>query len=57
MLLLLITAADEPSKVPFYIVGGLLASRRWSWPPIGMQRPNFPSSDRGAARRDRASAR
>jgi hypothetical protein len=40
-------AAAEPSKVPFYIAGGVLAS--WavvlSW--IGLTRPNFPFNVRG----------
>ena len=52
--LLLITAADEPSKVPFFIIGGALAIYAVILGTIGMQRPDFPSSIRGAARSDRA---
>jgi hypothetical protein len=40
-------AAAEPSKVPFYIAGGLLAV--WavvlSW--LGLTRPDFPFGQRG----------
>ena len=40
-------AAAEPSKVPFYIAGGLLAL--WavvlSW--LGLTRPEFPFNERG----------
>jgi hypothetical protein len=40
-------AAAEPSKVPFYIAGGLLAI--WavvlSW--LGLTRPDFPFGQRG----------
>lgn len=43
---LLLIAADTTSKVPFYILGGLLAV--WAvvlgW--IGINRPGFPSGDR-----------
>jgi hypothetical protein len=42
--LLLITAADEPSKVPFFIIGGALAVYAVILGTIGIQRPNFPSS-------------
>jgi hypothetical protein len=42
--LLLITAADEPSKVPFFIIGGALAVYAVILSTIGMQRPNFPFS-------------
>ena len=45
--LLLITAADEPSKVPFFIIGGALAVYAVILGTIGMQRPDFPSSIRG----------
>ncbi len=45
--LLLITAADEPSKVPFFIIGGALAIYAVILGTIGMQRPDFPSSIRG----------
>jgi hypothetical protein len=45
--LLLITAADEPSKVPFYIIGGALALYAVILSTIGIQRPDFPSNARG----------
>ncbi len=45
--LLLITAADEPSKVPFFIIGGALAVYAVILGTIGMQRPDFPSNIRG----------
>jgi hypothetical protein len=45
--LLLLTAADEPSKVPFYIIGGALAVYAVILSTIGIQRPNFPSDARG----------
>ncbi len=40
--LLLITAADEPSKVPFFIIGGALAVYAVILATIGIQRPDFP---------------
>ncbi|HEY6523942.1 MAG TPA: hypothetical protein VIY10_09260 [Solirubrobacteraceae bacterium] len=43
--LLLITAADEPSKVPFFIIGGVLAIYAVILATIGIQRPSF-ASDR-----------
>jgi hypothetical protein len=45
--LLLITAADEPSKVPFFIIGGALAVYAVILSTIGIQRPKFPSDARG----------
>ncbi len=42
--LLLITAADESSKVPFYIIGGALAIYAVILSTIGIQRPDFPSN-------------
>lgn len=45
--LLLITAADEPSKVPFYIIGAVLALYAVILSTIGIQRPNFASNARG----------
>jgi hypothetical protein len=42
--LLLITAADEPSKVPFFIIGGALAIYAVILATIGIQRPEFPSN-------------
>jgi hypothetical protein len=43
--LLLITAAAEPSKVPFFIIGGVLALYAVILSTIGIQRPSF-ASDR-----------
>ncbi len=45
--LLLITAASEPSKVPFFIIGGALAVYAVILSTIGIQRPDFPSNARG----------
>jgi hypothetical protein len=45
--LLLITAADEPSKVPFYIIGGALAVYAVILATVGIQRPRFASSASG----------
>ena len=45
--LLLITAANESSKVPFYIIGGGLAVFAVILSTIGIQRPDFPSGARG----------
>ncbi|HEX3977019.1 MAG TPA: hypothetical protein VHW96_12205 [Solirubrobacteraceae bacterium] len=45
--LLLITAADEPSKVPFFIIGGALAVYAVILGTIGIQQPDFPSNMRG----------
>jgi hypothetical protein len=42
--LLLITAADEPSKVPFFIIGGVLAVYAVILATLGIQRPDFPSN-------------
>jgi hypothetical protein len=42
--LLLITAADEPSKVPFFIIGGALAVYAVILATLGIQRPDFPSN-------------
>jgi hypothetical protein len=44
----LIIAAGEPSKVPFYIAGGLLVIWALSLGAIGLTRPAFPGSTRGA---------
>jgi hypothetical protein len=41
MSLLLLTAADEPSKVPFFIIGGALAIYAVILATIGIQRPQF----------------
>ncbi len=45
--LLLLTAADEPSKVPFFIIGGALAIYAVVLSAIGMTRPGFPFNARG----------
>jgi hypothetical protein len=45
--LLLITAADEPSKVPFFIIGGGLAVYAVILATLGIQRPHFASSASG----------
>ena len=42
--LLLITAAAEPSKVPFFIIGGGLALYAVILGTIGIQRADFPSN-------------
>jgi hypothetical protein len=43
-----ILAASEPSKVPFYIAGGVLASWAVVLAGIGLNRPAFPYNGRGA---------
>ena len=45
--LLLITAASEPSKVPWFIVGGALAIYAVILATIGIQRPSFASNAAG----------
>ena len=47
MSVLLLTAADEPSKVPFFIIGGALAVCAVVLATIGIQRPNFPGGESG----------
>jgi hypothetical protein len=47
MSVLLLTAADEPSKVPFFIIGGALAVYAVILATIGIQRPNFPGGASG----------
>jgi hypothetical protein len=44
----LLIAAAEPSKVPFYIVGGLLAVWAVVLSGLGLTRPSFPYDTRGA---------
>jgi hypothetical protein len=46
--LTLLLAASEPSKVPFYVAGGGLALWAVVLAGIGLTRPSFPYSDRGA---------
>ena len=47
MSVLLLTAADAPSKVPFFIIGGALAVYAVILATIGIQRPNFPGGASG----------
>jgi len=44
----LIIAAGEPSKVPFYIAGGLLVVWALGLAAVGLTRPAFPGNERGA---------
>jgi hypothetical protein len=44
----LLIAAGEPSKVPFYIAGGLLVVWALGLAGVGLTRPSFPGSERGA---------
>jgi hypothetical protein len=44
----LLLAAAEPSKVPFYFAGGALAAWAVLLAAIGLTRPSFPYSERGA---------
>jgi hypothetical protein len=46
--LTLLLTAGEPSKVPFYFAGGALALWAVVLAGIGLTRPSFPYSDRGA---------
>lgn len=48
MTALLIAASGEPSKVPFYIAGGVLVLWALALAGIGLTRPSFPGSERGA---------
>jgi hypothetical protein len=41
-------AAAEPSKVPFYIAGGVLVAWAVALSAIGLSRPTFPDGPRGA---------
>jgi hypothetical protein len=43
----LLIAAGEPSKVPLYIVGGLLVVWALGLAAVGLTRPEFPYSARG----------
>ena len=47
-MLTLILAAGEPSKIPFYIAGGLLVVWALALATVGLTRPSFPDSPRGA---------
>ena len=44
----LLLAAGEPSKVPFYIAGGLLVVWAVALAGVGLTRPAFPYNQRGA---------
>jgi len=44
---LLLLAAGEPSKVPFYILGGVLVVWAVVLAGIGLNRPDFPGNARG----------
>jgi hypothetical protein len=43
-----ILAAAEPSKTPFYIAGGVLALYAVALAGVGLTKPSFPFSERGA---------
>jgi len=45
--LLLVIAASEPSKVPFYVAGLVLAGWAVVLASIGLTRPSFPFNVRG----------
>ena len=47
-MLTLIAAAGEPSKVPFYIAGGVLVLWALGLATVGLTRPAFPNNERGA---------
>ena len=42
-----ILAASEPSKVPFYVAGGVLAGWAVVLAGVGLTRPSFPFNVRG----------
>lgn len=44
---LITAAAEEPSKVPFYIAGGALALWAVALAALGLTRPAFPFNERG----------
>jgi hypothetical protein len=46
--LTLLLAADEPSKIPFYIAGGVLVLWALFLAGVGLTRPAFPTDGRGA---------
>lgn len=47
-MLLSLLAAAEPSKVPFYLAGGALVVWAVALAGLGLTRPSFPYSARGA---------
>jgi hypothetical protein len=44
---MLLLAASEPSKVPFYLAGGIFALWAVVLAGIGLTRPSFPYNERG----------
>ena len=42
-----LAAADEPSKVPFYFLGGIFAAWAVVLAALGLTRPSFPYNQRG----------
>jgi hypothetical protein len=46
--LTVLLAASEPSKVPFYIAGGILVAWALVLAVVGLTRPAFPGNERGA---------
>ncbi|MBV9339081.1 MAG: hypothetical protein JO262_07440 [Solirubrobacterales bacterium] len=44
----LLVAAGEPSKIPFYIAGGLLVLWALTLAAVGLTRPAFPTNQRAA---------
>jgi hypothetical protein len=44
----ILIAASEPSKVPFYIAGGVLVVWAVVLAGLGLTRPSFPYDERGA---------
>jgi hypothetical protein len=44
----LLLAAGEPSKVPFYVAGGILVIWALGLATVGLTRPAFPYNARGA---------
>jgi hypothetical protein len=46
--LTVIAAAGEPSKVPFFIAGGILVLWALGLATVGLTRPAFPNNERGA---------
>ena len=47
MLALLLFAAGEPSKVPFFIAGGVFAAWAVLLAAVGLTRPSFPGNAGG----------
>jgi hypothetical protein len=45
--LTIVLAASEPSKVPFYLAGGILAAWAVALAFVGLTRPAFPYNARG----------